>query len=63
MNSVNNLYWKTKQEFDVAHHGWATEKNFHFWDRKSAISSYIYNEFEGKFKENYWKLGQIGQNT
>ena len=30
---------------------------------KNAISSHIFNEFGGKFKENYWKLGQIGQNT
>ena len=41
---------------------WATKKKFHFWDGKSAISSYILNEFGGKFKEKYWKLGQIGQN-
>ena len=50
-------------KFDVAHHGWAMEKGFHFWEGKSAISSYIFNVFGGKFKENYWKLGQIGQNT
>ena len=53
MNSVNNLYGKTKQEFDVAHHCWATEKNFHFWDAKNAISSFNLNEFAEKFNETY----------
>ena len=54
------LYWKTKQEFDVV--PWLGNGEKFSLLRKSAISIYIYNEFRGKFKENYWKLGQIGQN-
>ena len=38
-------------------------EKFSLWDGKIVVSSYIFNEFGGKFKENYWKLGQIGQHT